>query len=342
MTTPVKALQEPCDGGSAASPSRRSRLVAALLIGLASALFTRMVFVVTSVPPDFEFWWRGTQLLLAGSNPYHAVPHAANWPLRDPLFYPMPALMLSVPLAPLPLPIAGAVFMGASGALLAWNITRDGLWRLLLFGSASYYMSLRYGQWSPLVSVVALVPAAGWLAAMKPNLGLALLCYRPSWRAIAGCGIIGLLSLLVLPTWLFDWHSNLDALVGHPPPILTPLGPLLLLALLRWRRPETRLLLAMACVPQLLFFADQLPLFLIPRTRNEAGVLSACSFVAFFAWLSKFITTEQYVAAATPYVMWSIYVPCLVMILRRPNTGSDTAPLAGARGAGLWQHRWQR
>jgi hypothetical protein len=194
----------------------------------------------------------------------------------------------------------------------------------VIFVSAPYLMALRFGQWSPVLSLVALVPVAGWLATMKPNVGLAVLCYRPSWRAIIGCAVVGVLSLIVLPSWPVDWHANLSSLVGHPPPILTPVGPLLLLALLKWRRPETRLLLAMACVPQLLFFADQLPLFLIPQTRKEASALSACSLIGFFFWLSKLGTTEHYVAAAASSVLWTTYVPCLVMILLRPNRGTAT------------------
>jgi hypothetical protein len=324
MATPARISIDSPDNGTYPSPSRRSRLVAAVLIGLASAVFTGVVFTVTRIPPDFEFWWRGARLLLSGSNPYHAVPHGANWPLPDPLFYPLPSLLLSLPLAPLPLPMAGAVFMGISGGLLAWYITRDGLWRLLIFVSASYLMAVRFGQWSPLLTVVALLPAAGWLAAMKPNLGLAVLSYRPSLLAVIGCAVVGLLSLAVLPSWPLDWHANLRVLIGHPPPIMTPIGPLLLLALLKWRRPETRLLLAMACVPQLLFFADQLPLFLIPKTRKEASTLSACSFVAFFIWLSRLDTSDQYVAMAATSVLWSIYVPCLIMILMRPNRTSST------------------
>ena len=249
MATSAEVEGQPAEEGSSREPSHRSRMVAALSIGLASAVFTGIVFTVTRIPPDFEFWWRGAQLLLSGSNPYHATPGGPMWPLPDPLFYPLPTILVSLPIAPLPLRVAGGLFMGISGGLLAWFITRDGLWRLVIFVSAPYLMALRFGQWSPLLSVVALVPAAGWLAAMKPNLGLAVLCYRPSWRAAIGCALVGLLSLIVLPSWPIDWHSNLNALVGHPPPILTPIGPLLLLALLKWRRPETRLLLAMACVP---------------------------------------------------------------------------------------------
>ncbi|HEU6450987.1 MAG TPA: hypothetical protein VFT57_06175, partial [Gemmatimonadaceae bacterium] len=175
--------------------------------------------------------------------------------------------------------------------------------------------------WSPLIMAVAFMPAAGFLAAMKPNLGLALLSYRPTWRAALGCAAVGLVSFAVLPSWLHDWHANTASLVGHSPPILTPAGAVVLLALLRWRRPEARLLLAMACVPQLLFFADQLPLFLIPRTRREMNALVLISATTFFVWYLRWGSNPAYVLAAAPYVLWGTYLPCVVMVLRRPNAG---------------------
>lgn len=303
------------------APSRSMRLRVALAIGLASAIFTAVAFARPDASPDFEFWWRGAQMLLAGDNPYLVAPNTQAWPLPDPLFYPLPTLILTAPLSWLSLPVAGAVFMAISGGLLAWLVTRDGFWRLWIFGSASYFMACKVGQWSPIIMAVAFLPSAGFLAAMKPNLGLALLSYRPAWRAILGCIVVGLLSFAFLPSWLLDWHSNTASLVGHAPPILTPVGAVVLLALLRWRRPEARLLLAMACVPQLLFWADQLPLFLIPRTRREMMTLTLCSTIGFFLWYIRFADNPAYVLAAAPYVTWSSYLPCVVMVLRRPNAG---------------------
>jgi hypothetical protein len=303
------------------APSKRIRIWVALAVGLASAIFTAVAFARPDASPDFEFWWRGAQILLAGDNPYLMAPNTQGWSLPDPLFYPLPTLILTAPLSWLSLPLAGAVFMGTSGGLLAWLVTRDGLWRLWMFGTASYFMACKVGQWSPLIMAVAFLPGAGFLAAMKPNLGLALLSYRPSRDAILGCIAVGLVSFALLPSWLLDWHTNTASLVGHPPPILTPVGALVLLALLRWRRPEARLLLAMACVPQLLFFADQLPLFLIPRTRREMMTLTLCSAIGFFVWYIRFADNPAYVLAAAPYVIWSSYIPCLAMVLRRPNAG---------------------
>jgi hypothetical protein len=297
------------------------RLAAAVLIGLGSALFTAFTFARPEASPDFDFWWRGARMLLDGGNPYHTTPNTPEWPLDGPLFYPLPTLLLTVPLARLPLRIAGAVFMGLSGGLLAWLVSRVGHWRLWLFGTASYFRACKLGQWSPLIVAVAFLPTAGFLAAMKPNLGIAILAYWPTWRALGGCIAVGLLSFLILPSWLADWHSIIASLPGHPAPVVTTGGPILLLALLKWRRPEARLLLVMACVPQVLFWADQLPLFLIPRTKGEMKALVFWGALSFFAWDIWFAPYPVHILAREPFVFCSIYIPCLIMVLRRPNVG---------------------
>jgi hypothetical protein len=54
-------------------------------------------------------------------------------------------------------------------------------------------------------------------------------------------------------------------------------GFVALLGLFRWRRPEARLLVALACVPQTMLLYEALPPFLIPRTIGEVVVLLVAS-----------------------------------------------------------------
>jgi hypothetical protein len=230
--------------------------------------------------------------------------------------------------AGLPVAAACAVVMGVSAALLIYALTRDGLYRAYACVSASFVMAVSLGQWSPVVTLAALYPAAGWLATLKPNIGLAVLAYRPTWRGALTAAAVLALSFLVLPTWVGDWRAGLGKLDYHPAPILTFPGVLAALALLRWRRPEARLLVAMACVPQLLFFADQLPLWLIPRTKRETMALSACSLAAFLGWFVLLKPGDYYVMKAAPWVTSFLYLPALVMVLRRPNEGEVPAPVA--------------
>lgn len=309
-------------------PTRRARIVVALLIALVAGVAAAAAAartIGTPVPGDFEFWWRATRIWVGGGNPYAGVPNTAGWPLPDPLFYPMPALVLTWPLHALALPVAAGLFMGVSSGLLAWALSASGWWRLWLLASAPFAMAVKLGQWTPLLTAGVILPVAGIALAAKPTLGLALAMYRLDRRTIAGAALFGVATLLLRPTWPMEWLANLQHVATHPPPIATPLGCILVLALLRWRQPEARLLFALACVPQLLFFADQLAVGLVARTRSELTTLVALQLGAWLCWWAWIGPNDAYVDAAAPFVLLGVYLPALVMVLRRPNSASAAA-----------------
>jgi hypothetical protein len=287
---------------------------------------------------DFRVPLDGAAALLARSNPYAAIRGQAT--PEDPnaaFFYPLPAALVAVPFTIVPRWLAGALFFGLSSGLLAWLITRRDFNHFPLFFSTPFIFAAAAAQWSPFLMAVSLVPALSGFLIVKPNLGAALFLSRPSWRGVVGGLVLAAVSFLILPTWLGDWLGTFssEGTVFHRPPILFSFfGPVLLLAALRWRRPEARLLLLMACMPQFPFFYDQLPLWLVPQSRREALNLSWCSFGAFFAWLAfsfDWTTRQVYLASAAPYVLALLYIPCLVMVLRRPNEApAELVPLAQA------------
>jgi hypothetical protein len=293
------------------------------LVGALAALFAWWITRPARQPTDFEFWWRAARLLSAGTDPYAMRPHTAAWPLIDRLFYPGPALIVALPFAPLPLRAAFVAWSGLGGGTLAWALRRDGRSALPVLLSAPLVMALRLGQWSPFVTAAALVPALGFLLAAKPTIGAALFAARPSRRAFAGVLLVLAASVAWLPSWPLAWLDNLRSVVGHPPPVATPLGAVVLLAVLRWRRPEARLLLAYACVPQLLLFADQLPLLLVARRRVDALLLWGASWLAFAYWFLPIAKdwAPGAVASASPYVLLGVYWPALALVLREPNAG---------------------
>jgi hypothetical protein len=312
-----------------APPSCRQRALAAFLVGLAAGAFAWLAMRRPDAAPDFIYPWTAARALLRGANPYDALPGGGPDPFRAPLLYPFPTVLATVPVAWLPMPVAGALLVSLMSAALAFGVTRDHLWRLHLFATPSFVMAASLGQWSPLVMLAALYPAAGLLATLKPNIGAAVLVARPTRLGLLSACAAVALSVVVLPSWPLDWFRALQQLRGHPAPIASPFGLPLALALLRWRRADARFLLAMSCVPQLLFFADQLPLWLLPRTRRESLALAASSQVAFAMWLLLLQRGDRYVPAAEPWVLLLIYLPALVLILRRPNErGPRTAVLA--------------
>lgn len=311
-------------GGDTVRPrgERVGRILLVVLIAAVAGYFTAITAQPKFVTTDYEYLWRGARLWSEGIDPYSVRPRAAwlhLWPLFDRLFYPLPALLVVGPFAAWSLAVSQILFVSLASALLAWQLSKHALWPLLIFLTPSMWMAAFIGQWSPWLTLAMLVPSLGFLFACKPTLGLACFVYRPTWRAfLSGCAIL-LVSLALLPSWPREWLENLAYVQRHPPAIMTPGGWLITLALLRWRQREARLLVAFACVPQLLFFADQLPLFLVARNRREALLYTLSGIVVGCIWVSRHFMRYAAVQLTGPYVMLACYLPALWIVLRRPN-----------------------
>jgi hypothetical protein len=306
------------------APPIRIRIVVALVIGVVCGLVAFLLHGRRGFWPDFVFPWTAARYLLDGRDPYAALPGGLPEPFETPLLYPLPTVLAVVPFARLSMAAAGGIVMAISSALLSFVLTRGGWHRLWMLASAPFVMAVNLGQWSPLIVVAALHSSLGFLAALKPNIGLAVFAYRPTRAMVIGGIVVLALSLVVLPRWPLEWLHAVRSLPGHPAPLLIARGAgiVLLLAAMRWRTAEARLLLVSACVPQLNFFSDQLPLMLVARTRTELVALTALSQIGFVTWFLFLSKDEAYVPKAAPYVLAFIFIPALILVLRRPNTAS--------------------
>ena len=298
-------------------------LLPALALGLVAAVLVWLLFPF-SHGADFAQFHFHARNWLAGRDPYEGgfpiMRHTRVVP--EPFFYPFPTLFVLAPFAVVPLRVGYALFAGASTTLLAWATLRESPERLpMLFGS-SFILAIGLGQWTPLVTATLLIPILGWLAVVKPNVGLASVPADPSRVRIIGGGLLLFASLAFQPNWPAEWLRNLRSMPGHPIPVLVPGGVLALLALLRWRRPEARLFIGMACVPQLMYFADQLPLWLVASTRRESIILSATSLVAWLLALQAFNRPGGMPAFDSDMlVLLGVYLPAFIMLIRRRNEG---------------------
>lgn len=292
----------------------RRRATIACGIGLAAGLLTYAFLHRPGSGGDYFFVWSAARSLFAGKNPYHVIAVGPENPGNDVFLYPLPALLVIAPVAWLPLAASGGAFLGIASALLAYGLLRDGYHRLPIFMGAPFLMAVSLGQWSPLITAAALESNLGFVFAAKPNLGLAAWLYRPNVRAIVAGVIIVAISLAILPTWPIDWYHNVSSRPEKFIPIKTIVGPLLLLAALRWKRREARLLLAMACMPQALFFYDQVILGLIPRTFRQSLIFSLATFALLLTWFRRLGPGDLYVQKAIPYAL-AIYFVALVMVL---------------------------
>jgi hypothetical protein len=291
-----------------------------LLALLASGVAGLVCWIAYLIPPpstsDFEPVWVGARAVLDGADPYALVRTTGT---RYPLYYPFPAILVNLPLGFLPFPLARAFWaaLGAAVFVIAALRYRRGLLPALL--SASFLNAVIQGQWSPLLTAAAVLPALSWIWIAKPSVGLAFFVGYPNRRAVLGGVLLVCAAFIVLPTWPLRWLEALRE-TNHVAPIVRPGGFLLLLSLIRWRVPEGRLLAALACVPQTIGLYEALPLFLIPKNRWHGYVLAALSYVAAFiqalavprlpdtAW-------EAMNAARWPYIFGLLYLPALVMLL---------------------------
>jgi hypothetical protein len=192
--------------------------------------------------------------------------------------------------------------------------------------SAAGLLAVQTSQWSPLLCAAALIPALGPLLACKPTLGFALLAAYPSLRALIGMTALALVSLVAWPTWPWQWLEALPSATHMSAPALRPGGFLVLAVLLRWRLPEARLLAVWSLMPQTPVLYEAVPLFLIPRTWREAGLLVVTSFAcALTVWAGHpYASYDAWMNAGALAMLWWLYVPCAVMIIRRRPGGKGT------------------
>jgi len=278
---------------------------------------------------DFTWHWRAARAILAGENPYLVIKDTGPYPFSSGYYYPLPAVVVALPVAWMSAAMAQVTSVAVWTVLLVFAVTHDGWYRLPMFLSAGFFWAVVSGQIAPLLMVGCLLPAFQMLAIAKPNVGLAIFAYRPSWWAVIG-GVVGsLVALIVSPTWLFDWRAALQTDPGvHLIPLLAPGGFLMVAALLRWRRPDARMLMVLACVPQSLAFYDALPLLLIPKTFRQALVLAMCTQLAnLFAThaMTTNLDPPALFRAIAPFALWGCYIPPLLLILTRPNEGTVPA-----------------
>jgi len=173
----------------------------------------------------------------------------------------------------------------------------------------------------------SLIPVLGFLLAAKPNTSLALWISQPSWLAVLGVTLAVGLSLAVLPSWPRDWWMALPADKAQlAPPILRPFGFLLLVAALRWRTPEGRLILAIAFLPQTTLPYELVPLALIPGNRVEMMVYVIGSWIAVATAdrLGVEPGMAQWAATGWPVTLVAVYAPMIYLVLRRGSGGATS------------------
>ncbi len=309
-------------------PAKSTRISPALLV-----LFLALLLVVAcrlllyswlpGQSSDFDLLYRAAASLVRGESAYPTAAQAFP--------YPLPAVLLAVPFSFLPLTLARPLF----DILVGWAFA-FGLWKLrgpnglLALTSGAYLFAMASSQTTPLMVAAILMPALGFLLAVRPNISAALWIARPSWLAVAGAILFFGLSLAIHPSWPREWWMALPADTAFlAPPILRPMGFLLLLAAIKWRTPEARLLLGMAFIPQTTLPYELVALALIPANRLEMVVYVVGSWMAVVA--SNHMQLAEWGSTGWPISLCTVYAPMLYLVLRRPAKGKKGLIIARER-----------
>jgi hypothetical protein len=306
-------------GGGSRTQHRASLLAglgAAIVMGAITAFSRRGAFF----PSDYDQLWIAGRALLDGLDPYTAVRLSGN---EYPLYYPLPAVLTALPLAPLPLGVARITFSTLAAFVAGYGLARLGPWTTLALLSPLWWAAAIQGQLAPALAGAALVPPLGFLLAAKPTIGIALWISRPTRVAAISILAVLLLSLAVQPSWPMQWFSEIAAGPAHiRPPVLRPWGAVLLLAWLRWRIPEGRLLGTWAMLPRTESIYDLLPLFLLTFSWSSAAFLLVASLgtlLALAAWAPlPGGELAPRLDAIWPFVLVGCYLPALGLVFMRP------------------------
>lgn len=290
-----------------------------------TALVATIVWAGTAVrePMDFDYLFLAAGAVARGQDPYVAVERAVEaGALERPLFYPATAAVILAPLGRFSERVALSVFLALAFGALSYGVTRTGWWRLGLIASAPAVHSVLFGQWAPWLVAGVMLPGLSILWAAKPSLGLALYVGWPSrWALIGGLALTLLATLIVGHQWPGEWLSALQAGRGnYVAPVARPWGWLLLAAWLAWRRPEGRMLGALALIPHTTSLSDALYPLLIARTGRELAWLVALGYGA-----STLLAVHTYarfepsqmLAEQWPIMLVLVYLPSLGLLLRQ-------------------------
>jgi hypothetical protein len=303
-------------------------MAAAALFGVFGAAITASQYHgKVGFHTDFGMLWFAARALGRGVDPYPLIGPGRAFDYAWPLIYPVPAVVAVMPLAFFDEATAATVFVAVSSGLLAFGLTRDGWYRLPLFISEAFLSSARLGQWSILLTAGLFLPCLAVFAIAKPQSSIPVIAGSTSRRtlyfALAGGLVLMLTGTLMQPHWMMEWIAGVRNARHMEPPITRLAGFLVLLLLLRWRRPESWLVLTLACLPQSWGWYGTLPLFTVPSTFAQSVFLAATAVIggniAAMMMPSNPSPDEFYYWAGSVVVL-TIYLPVVVLILRRPNT----------------------
>jgi hypothetical protein len=304
-------------------PTRLQRAVlSALVASLAFGFLYNSYLSHPSRTSDFANVWFGAKMMLQGTSPYSFRIFNNGFPT----LYPATSFVYGIPFTLFTERNASLIFVTLSALLMTYGITSDSWHRVPMLASAAFLDSVMAAQFTIVLTAALFLPWLSFLAPIKPQCGLPVLAAsRARWvlmLAASAFMLVLAISFLLLPGWPRDWLANLRTAPYERAPIFSPVGWVVSLLLLRWRRREAWLVLVSALLPQTFMWYGSLMLLTVANTYREACVLSAVSTFGFaIASYALYRGGEHVLLLTYTIYICSTYVACTIAVLRRPNEG---------------------
>ena len=102
-----------------------SRFALAVALGLLAGLASFANARSDAKSRDFGQVWYAARAVAHGQDPYALIGRgrAYDWNCR--MFYPLPAAVVALPIAPLSAPVASGVFMAVAATAFAWALLQE-------------------------------------------------------------------------------------------------------------------------------------------------------------------------------------------------------------------------
>jgi hypothetical protein len=291
----------------------RDRLIIAGLIGLVTSIISIYIsHLAGGDSGDFRYTLWLARDWLSGKEPYLPIKFELDTIMVP---YPFTAVLLAIPFSGLTDSIASGIFLGFGSGMLAWLILKDGCnWRLMLFLSWPFVNNLFFAQWAPYVVSLFFTPILLFMVFIKPQLALPfVLTQKPNRIGLMIAAIFLAVSLVLYPLWPIDWIKTTHNYIGYPPILTLPLGPLILLALIRYKEKRSWLLVFLAAMPQRMVY-DQLGVLFVAENRKQLLFLVICSWIS----LPVLLYYNGWANVPWGWQTWIIiasYLPALLVVL---------------------------
>jgi hypothetical protein len=295
---------------------RDREIITAFVIGLAIAYLR-----YNAIDKGNDLIWPlcAARQLLAGHDPYGSTclshsPDGYVWAV-----YPITTVITTLPFSLMNDKLAATVLLSVAGGLLAYGlIRRGGLGMLIVFLSFPAIETMQYAQWTFLIPAIGFIPALYPLTTIKPHVALPVVITLLTRRRLIVLAIIGIISLVLLPSWLWQWLNLATTYAGYLP-LLTISGMLLLPLMFVWRRHDARYVLLAALAPQRAMY-DAMILTVALRSTFDAAVWTLLT------WILLFLTIRLGVDLPNRHVI-AAYVPVAVLtgirLIRRSDLRSS-------------------